>query len=256
MAASFLGSILILAVFLISFDGFLIKDIRISGVETLDANLIRSVSEEALSNRRFLLVAGENTLFLSKKKLEEALFERFPRIDDVDIKRKGFSTLTIVVGEEEGNTLWCHTKEDDLASDTSKKCFFINKDGKLFAKGPVISNQIFFEIYTETFPKGSGAIGNYVTSSAVIERAAFIRELLSRVGIIPESLLVGQNGRRELVTSNGMSIIYTEEQEITELLENIESILESKIFVDQELTYDDIAYIDLRFGKKAYYRLK
>ncbi len=83
---------------------------------------------------------------------------------------------------------------------------------------------------------------------------SFASFLQSR-GLAPASFMIGSDGVDNLYLASGTQIIFADDQDITALSGNVDTIMaNTKLFSSAATSTLD--YLDLRFGNKIYYRFK
>lgn len=137
--------ILVSFVIIMNNDYFLIKEVEISGEQTLGEEELVLDINEFLSEKYLWLLPKRNFLFFSSAQLENRLRTKFPKILKVDADLVETKRLVITLDERFAHSLWCVNKEYEQALD--EECYFADNDGILYARAPYFSGDIFLKFF-------------------------------------------------------------------------------------------------------------
>lgn len=122
LAGAVVLALAVLGVYLAIFSGyFTIKNIIVSGNESIEKNKIEEAAQSRLSSKIYGFIPGNNLLFADKKKIAEKLAGDFSEIEKIEIMRKFPDKLEIAIKEKIPALIWCRTN-----------CYFINNQGVAF----------------------------------------------------------------------------------------------------------------------------
>jgi len=153
--------------------------------------------------------------------------------------------------------LWCGKKINIY-----EKCYFLDEDGYIYTEAPTFSGSVFFRNYGNI--EGIKQIGvNFLDSKKFKEISFFIKSIKD-VNLNPVSFFAGDNGDYEIYLGNnlknynfyGGKIIFNRDDDMGEVFDNLITILNEKILIKELGNNTQLDYIDLRFGKKIFYKLK
>ena len=151
--------------FLFFAEFFQIKKINIAGLEQVSEEQLNLLVIEKLENK--ILFFSSGTIFwVNLNKIKEAILEKFPQIDKIEISRNFPNNLDVLVTERKGLATFCH----------EEKCFILDKEGIVFdpirndISNEARENQLLIKIIdkSETEP--------YNLGKRVIEKEDFIKE--------------------------------------------------------------------------------
>jgi hypothetical protein len=169
----------------------------------------------------------------------------------------GFKGLSIAIGERKPEIVWC-----DGA--VSPKCFFADDEGYIFSPAPQYSDNIFYSLVgglpaeaIGTKPLPTNSFQNIVLFAKLLpdafKKANFndgsqlIRVVASTTG---EYTAVLRNNKAE------WRILFND-GDATETIKNLVSVLSCDAFKqDLSTNKTDLDYLNLRIGKKVFYRFK
>src|SRR3989344_3771110 len=206
----------IVAVLALRYDKLRIQEIVVSGNEILDTQNITSAVAETLSGYYFYLIPRDSSLLYAKDNMRE---------------RKPYA-------------LYC----PDSPLDGGDSCYFLDSSGFIFDQAPNFSRGVYFT-YTSTPPLKSRGT-TLMPSDEFTSLSQFI-EKLKGLSIVPE-LLYLNNSERILETREGVTIIWSEEDDVELLFSNLLSFLST-----QEADFwQKVLELDLRTENKVFYKLR
>lgn len=215
-----------------------IKEVNISGnkiVKTLDIQKI--VSENLNGNYLWKFFPKRNILIYPKKSLTIELFEKNPRIKEIDLKLKNFDSLIVEIKEREPFSFWC--QENKLIDE----CFVVDSEGLIFDKE---RGEGLFKYYTDLNDKK--IIGENIFEFEKFKEIDSIVKFITNLKLKPYKLVQNEN-KLEIYILDGSKIIFNKDQSAKEVTTNIQSIMNMKDF---DIT--KIGYVDFSFGNKVFYK--
>ncbi len=255
------------SVYLLQLPNLQIKEIKISGIETLDEESVRSVVKRQLEGSIFLLIPRSSFLFVRSPKLSEEIIRAFPRIKEIKIEKTLSDTITVNVKEREFWGILCNDLQTfDIEENNQKNeetlgvakevvvsvCVYIDKEGFSYEYAPNSSGSLITKIKTD-YPEIK--IGSMVLDGKIVERMHFLgREIKRAIGTeavgyefsfkIPSEIRV--------VTSDGFRIYFNVEDDFQNVFRVLKTILDEEI--KEKRTR--LQYIDVRFGNKVFYKFR
>lgn len=239
------------------------KEIRISKVILNGGVLIKQSdigekSLEFMSGSYMWLYPKNVSFWYQRHNLEKYLEQNFKRIDTVHIRLDDLNTMIVEIEERKPFAIWCEslpTTVDVLTEDNSPKCYFLDQNSTIFSEAPYFSGDAYFKYYgglSTTTP-----IGNYyMASSTEFEEVYAFIDSVRKMSIHPQYLVAKDNGDFSLVVSGGGEIYFDTKKPLTEVAQNLESLLRTPALSTSTNMYLPIEYIDLRYGNKLFYKLK
>jgi cell division septal protein FtsQ len=113
--------LLLTAYFLLSSDYFAVKNIKISGNQSITQDEILKIVQSDFSKKIYGRIPGNNFFVLGTKGIDAKLKTAFLEIDSVDTHKKFPNGLTINIKEKNPALIWCR-----------QSCYFVNDQGVAF----------------------------------------------------------------------------------------------------------------------------
>jgi len=243
-----------------SFSDFLIKDISVSGTETVDTSFVLEEINETLSGSLLIIFPKRNTFFYPKHALETILLREFPRLSSIDTKITN-RTLSVEVKERKGEYLWCGSLPADMEkSADDMECYFADDGGYIFDRAPYFSGTVFFKFFGGDV---ISPIGSYILPEEEFSEVIKFKEFLPILNIKSATFFLGQNGIYELYLEDVRDItktpklIFNSQDNFETVLTNLTSALDTEpLKTSFKDNFDNLLYIDLRFKDQVVYKFK
>lgn len=265
----FLGLVVILLISFVLFlrlSIFRITEVKVTGNKVVKTESIMSLAKTRLAGSYFWIIPKDNNFLFSPFYLGQNIIKNFPDIENVSVGRDGFTKVLISVSERSPKLLWC------LAAEEGDKCFYTDKTGFLFSVAPNFSDNILFKVYglIDSDPIGTRPL-SADRFSELLTTIDSLPGLVKSAGItpaIPRRLTIDQAGDcRVLISGTGntassttsgtWTIIFNQSQNLQTLASNLNTVFSAPEFqADLISASHRLDYIDLRFGKKVFYKFK
>jgi len=248
LALAFVGALILLFSQLSMIRTTLISEIEIKGNEVITDKELEEIADEYVSGYYFGLFDRSNIFIYSRKKIENEIVAKFPRVKEIDVDFENFNKISINVLERESVGVWCNSDES--------RCFFLDETGFVFAKAPQFSHSPFF-VYQGLLGDDKDLIGKkFLNRDDFSELQSFIEDLqdinVSIVGFKFERV-----DSYELFLDGGGRIIFDPNDGYDVIRENLALALASDdLRREEDRRIVEIDYIDLRFGNKIFYKLE
>lgn len=210
-----------------------------NAVVTKDAD-IKQIADEYLSYYYFYIIPQSNVWLYPKNNIEDAI-RKIPSIQDVDITLGQDHLLTITVIEKDNKYIWCSNTND---------CYYMNGAGYIFANAPIFEGNLF------TLFRGP--------ITGVAPDAYFLdpQKMSSLINFINEARDIGtivavdvkSKEETDILFGSGAKIIISLENDLKKTYINLKTLINSKDFNQLSGGIDSVQYIDLRYGKKAFWK--
>jgi hypothetical protein len=260
-----LAVLVLAAIFFIALGGvshnekWRIDDIVVTGVEIVSPADITTLVQQELLGNYFWAYARDNSFLFPKLEIEHALLEKFPRLEAVVVKRIDAHTVNIIATERKPYGLWCgeifNAEPHELLP-----CWFIDDEGFIFDKAPIISQGVYLEVY--------GAIEGRTKETPIggrvpeirFSRADNLAELLrTRVGD-PLRILLKSDGEFEIVMQSSAqysmlaNVILKLKDEMVPvtIVDTLISAMNEEFPTGAART-KKLLYVDMRFGNKIFF---
>ncbi len=257
----FLGFVLVLLLvlgWLMRYEGLQIKEVKVLGHKTVEASEVQKIVQADLEGNYFYIFPRRNFLIYPREKITRDILRSSGYIGYVDLKVKSVATLEVKIAERQAKYIWC----GDSASTSS--CYLADQTGLLFSPAPGISKNVMFVIYS---PLPADAVGK-----APLARAGFAR-LDETIGSLPAVLdfsglkrsdvgsvrVSGDNDYFFMIEniadrgSEEWELRFKAESKLSSVASYLKALWQSAEF-QAERSARALDYVDLRFGKKVYYK--
>ena len=244
-----LGLMLIaLPIYLLRTSKFLISNIQIQGNNVTKDEEIQKIIDDDLQGNYLWIFPKSNALLFPKKKIVADLLNSIPRMSAVNITRLDAKSLQVSIEERTPFALYCK----DVAVPTSPtNCFFLDKTGYIFSDAPSFSGGVYF-VYSSEPRLESPLRQQYMNEKVFITLDPFIQGL-AQAGLFPK-VFVLKDKEYALLLSNGASVSWPMEQDLTNVGSNLQSFLNDPSFKNKQ-SINNLLYLKV-LGNKIYYKLK
>lgn len=230
-----------------------IEEIEVGGVDEKTGGEIREFVIDALAGKVGGVVPRRMFFAVGSTRLAERIGHEFPKLKEVQVRKRFPDSLTIQASERELFAILCNDKERDISSVSALvKCAYLDADGIAYSAAPIFAGRLILKIRTDF---EEIAIGREVFVPALIEKFRFITlALASKMGIAVEWFELSERVPSEfrVATADGLSLFFRVEDEYENAFRVLGRVLENEIG-DRRARVD---YIDLRFGNKVFYKMK
>lgn len=240
----------------------LIKQVQISGQETVSENILAQATQEFLAGNYFFFLPRRNALWYPRRVLAQTLLTQFPTIQSIVITRENFTTLKLQIAERRGEYLWC-------SADQKSACFLLDSSGLAFAPAPTFSGEAFVKFLT---PEVNLALNarpvpvqdfTQITNLLASLNQTLSQTILARV-VIREVELSSAGAYRLTATqaadtlSRPLTILVNLGQASSDLSLTLQAALQAPDFIAEyqqaEKNQQNLEYLDLRFPGKVFYK--
>jgi len=226
-------------------DRINLRMIEVKGAATIDPGVIRQYVDHVLNDGPRHYLSRSNIFLYPRSVIEKDIVIDFPRIKSATLSRPSFFSTTLIVTVQERTffALWC--------PDASKQgCYQMDDSGYIFAEAAVDNPAKY--IFGGGLPSAPSTIGQVFAPSHLSEIIALL-ERFTQTAYIPEGAIV-ENPRDFSVPLKDRFIIKASfDMDPDTLIKNLQLILSNPPLRGNER---NVAYIDLRFGNRVYYKLK
>lgn len=243
-------------------EGLNINQIEILGNKVVETSQIQSEINELIAGKYLWIFPKANVLYYPKNKIENALQNKFHRLNKINLSIENQKTLTISVTEREAKYTWCGIlpKEITLINSNEEKCYFLDEKGYVFDIAPYFSGEVYFKFYGRGELDINNPTGTYF-SSQNFEQLILFKNILVSMGIKPTIINILENGDIEIFLAKGEKnlfgpkIIFESDADFKNVAENLQAALGTEPLLSGfKKKYSSLLYIDLRFGNKVYFK--
>lgn len=234
-------------VFLLRADFLQVKNFKVSGTETVSSESIKNIASNFISGDNFFIIPKSNILFLNKQQLAAALTSQLGRLQKVDVNKQFLSeSIDLKVVERKGDFLWCSPEES---------CFFMTKDGLVFASSAEagakeetdMKNKLIFRGILE----GDPLMKSFATPAKIQNYLKFV-EVLKGAGFEVSTINIESSDKATAKSNVGDIIFNPEEANLPLVAQNVVLLINDVKGKNPSAQFN---YIDARFGNKVFYKL-
>jgi hypothetical protein len=236
-----------------------ISEIEVEGNSILTDEEVEHIARDVISGKYIFLFSRENIFVYPRKGIKDEIFIKHKRVKDVDVEMNDFTSIEITIEERSPYALWCREislteilEDGQEVDELREDCYFLDRNGYIFANAPQFTGSVFFKYFGD-LDGDADIIGSNFFSKEVFERLDTIRLSFVESNILgrPVELIVLDEKDAELVFEFGGKIIFAWKDDLSSLLANVESVLDSDVLKNDS----SLDYIDFRFGNKVYFKL-
>ncbi|MEK7072652.1 MAG: cell division protein FtsQ/DivIB [Patescibacteria group bacterium] len=218
-------------------DLFKIKTITINGADLINKTELEQIVDEQINSWRWFMLPQKNLLFLSKKKIIQAINAKYG-LAEIEIKR-GWKKITVNIKE----------KVNYLIVNNNEKLFFVDKQGIVIREVPQEEANQYLGEFPILNMTGEVNIGDSIVSSKMVDFILKLNEKIKNLGIEINDYRSGGLNEITLITKAGWQAHFDINNDFDTSIENMQMVLNNKVKDTSKLEY-----IDLRFGDKIYYK--
>lgn len=230
-------------------ERFLIKETVISGVDVVDRDEMKSLTEGLLEGFYFWFVPRSNLAVFPRAEIKSTLLENFKRLKNVKLETSE-NTLIVSIEERIPAALYCPEALRNLGASS---CYFIDKEALIFAKAPAFSGDSFFIYGTETTI--DDPIGKVVASVEEFSALSVFFKNLEYLEIRAKALEIGDESYT-LLTDENARLMWKKEYGLEKIYENLDAFLSEETIRAEKNFLERVEYLDLRVEDKVFYRFK
>lgn len=235
----------------------MIDNIEIIGNEYISQQDIKEIVNQQMGEKRLLFFNQNNLIFFSKKAAKASLASHF-FFDNININKKYPETLVIKVEEKISSLIWSNNSGKyylDLEGNVIRQ---ITADNLVISEGEGDTEVIRSEINSGRYPVIQDQSNSEIITGQPIlakDRIDFIIELTKKIksqadfSISYYTLASPSINYITLITDEGWLVHFSFENQISNQINLLFSLLYQKIDDRSKLEY-----IDLRFGDKIFWK--
>ena len=230
-----------------------VSQITVLGAEKLPPQLVQSFVESELDDGSYRFFSRSNIFLYPKLAIQQDIVAFFPRIKSARLSRPSFfsRTLVVTIGERQPYARWCETGQV-LGAD---QCFQMDNSGFVFASADASTtpSSVFAEPYQFSGVLTGGPIGKTFIPGHLPGLLALLATLQQQNNVTPVRVSVAGGQDFSVDFQEGFSLKASFGADAGTLARNLKLVLGSEALAGKE---SQIEYVDLRFGNKAYFKLK
>ena len=255
-ASIFLAAALVaLFVLLLYKPFFQVSKITVEGTHVLHPHDIGLITQGILAEKKMWLVPMDSWVVMPKKRIKQALYSEFDRIQDIHISVKNFDTVIIEIDEWEPAFLWCNIDDADRA------CWFMDEIGHIFSKAPYFSPGVY-PMFVTPASSLDLVLGEEKIDPEILDHVLSIYTMLEERDTIVEMITFGEEldvvftlQKLQGVLLEGSELLVTRTMALSVLEQNLDLLLNHTKFKEKfTIIPHALEYIDLRFDGKLLFK--
>lgn len=220
-----------------------VKKIIIEGDNLISAEVLTDKINQRLKGKYYGIFPRDNIFIVPQKNIKKDIFSDLARVKNIQIDKKLFSrNLAINIVERQSAGILCQ----------AENCFFVDEDGFIFEEAPYFSGNLYLRFSDERTASSSGVIiGEFVLPAEEFKKLLDFKELASRISVSISEVVLKKENIYELYTLEGWRVLANNQNNPNDLFINLAATLDEVGVKRQNLDY-----VDLRFGRKVFYKFK
>ena len=221
-----------------------IKDVAVSGAQTLSSGTVETFARDRLSGEYWYVFSKSNIFLYPKQQIAADLIKAYPVLASADVHAVDFHTIAVNLVEREPRALWCTQDE---------RCLFMDENGVAYGEAPTFSEPVYLSYYGTT--TGEALPKQYLTPEQFQSLSALVDALAQKIS---DSAIVAvdvdTNKDVSVRFANSFTLRFALSDAGGDIFERFSLALTSEPMKAHKLS--DFQYLDLRFGDKLYYKLR
>jgi len=229
---------------------FIVTSVEVHGNKTIPESEIINLASQQLEKHRFLFLPQVNIFFFNTDKLEKEINKLYI-LANVNITKKYFNTIQIEIEETITSLVWLNDTNAyylDLKGIVVSEVRSTNSNEENIVRSQVMQQGLPI-IYDQN--NNEVKIDQKILSIETIQNILEINELLGQNNIDIDFYQIDAEDDTNIIvtTLSGYLIYFSTDLEIINQINNLTALLDEKIE-----NIGEIEYIDLRYGKKVFYK--
>jgi len=234
-----------------------ISDVFVSTNGAIPTEQVASAIWNELEGTYLWLIPKNSAFLVRNSSLETMIRDSYPRVSDVRVKRAGFHTINATLKEREPVALWCGDIVPTIANNTTKTedplpeelwgiCYWMDENSFIYARAPMYTGNMYPRYYGP-LDNADPIAQNYIQPEEFDAWQTFYTSF-STEELQAHAILFVDERDVELYLTNGLRVLMPR----TEDTDLIQRRLEATLAADVIDLNREVAYLDLRFGGKAF----
>ena len=221
-----------------------IKDVAISGAQTLSPSTLQAFVRERLAGEYWYVFSKSNIFLYPKKQIAADLTKAYPVLASADVHANDFQSIAVNVVEREPRALWC--LQDG-------RCYFMDENGVVYGDAPTFSEPVYLSYYGST--TGNALPKQFLTPAEFQALSALVDAIAQKLsGEKVAGVAVDAQRDVRINFTDGFILIFALGDQGGDVFERLTLALTAEPMATHKL--GDFEYLDLRFGDKLYYKLR
>jgi cell division septal protein FtsQ len=228
-----------------------VTTVDVEGTSVVDPEDVSLFIKTKMEGNYLYIFPKTSMLLVPTATITKWTARQFPRFSTVDVRRKGVHGLVVTVTEHQGVYLWCDTEGVE-----DPGCFFMNKEGSVFAPAPFFSGNAYPKIYMGEKQE----LPFTPLTPAQLQMVQLFLERLPLIGIAPAEFRAMSDRDMSIIFSHNGSdaaLIIDPTADTNQTLENLATALNTDPLKSEFKNKAKILeYLDARFSNKIVYKFR
>ena len=218
-----------------------IKNVEISGADKFDQAGIQSIAEKLSAGNVAYFIPKHFFLLYPKKEIAKIIMENYPEVISAKVVFRSFNKVGVKLVGRDPYAYYCTTS-----------CFFADAQGFVYKEATSTTEHIIFRDL-RVLPEQSMLRTYPLPTETFREVEGFARNI-SELNLHIKEIVIEANGDLSVLTEEGKIIISIRES-FSVQYSFLKTALSQKVFLYPDGSIRNFNYIDLRFGKKIFYKI-
>jgi len=244
-----IAGVLISFIFLIWFTYFLshhkshqVTDITVSGQKYISEDDIRNIALEKINGNYLFLFSKKSSFLIPRSDIKREIKDNFKSVEKVSISFESVHSFSITIKEFEPVAKWCD----------EEGCYLMNDNGTVFIKEPMIFTESLVNFYG--LFEGEKIGQTFISKEKFEDILEFVKNVKELDLNVKNVTYDKEDGTLDLMLARGSEIYVNQNDDLNVALKNLKAAIQQDAIEGAQL--NNIEYIDLRFGKKVFYKLR
>ncbi len=215
-----------------------------TGGKFTDHSIVEGIAKQNIEGKYFFLIKKSNYFFYPRFEIAEEVQEKFISIKELKLTRNSFNEISAEIVERAPTAVSCK-------NETKTECYLIDEEGLIFAMGPLVTEEDAIEL-ANFYPNLN--IGEKYQNTDAFKKVISLASMMREKSFHPDLISTEDNESYSIHISEGPRVFYEKGDDPKEVLINLLTVIEKDSLNKSQ--FQNIDYIDLRFGNKVYYKIK
>lgn len=229
-----------------------LSSIQVKGSSLVSSDEVLALVKAQTASAYLGVFSKNNFLLFPRTAIEQKITATYKTVASAAVSFTGLHTATVALEERVPAALWC-----DGAPAAPRDCFYMDKTGYIFEQAPEFNGAVYVS-YFGMIPseKVNDPTGLQFLSPSDFQKLADFVSSVGRFGVQPVAVSLEQNGDGTLRLLSGSSILFSRALDYGQTLENLNSIINAEQIAVHGKFLTSFDYINVRFGTKAFFKLR